>query len=259
VSARWAVPLGAVVNRDHPAAAGLSQQLVPIELVVHTLVHPEFGLYVIDSGITRDRAAGGHGPVIGHVARAALASIEPVSPLLDILELEGQALRGVFLTHTHIDHVLGLVDLPFDVPVTVGPGEGERNAIEDAALAPTIEAALAGRTVLEWPFDGAPPLGQVDAAVDVFGDGSLLALSVPGHSHGSTAFLVRSSSGPVLLTGDCSHTLWGWANGVEPGYLSADGDDNARSLRALRALADATPGIRVLVGHETDGASTGIR
>ena len=69
---------------------------------------------------------------------------------------------------------------------------------------------------------------------------------------------VTPDAGPVLVTGDCSHTQWGWEQGVEPGYLTADGPGNAKSLAALKALAAETPGIRVLVGHETDGVSTGI-
>ena len=36
--------------------------------------------------------------------------------------------------------------------------------------------------------------------------------------------------GPVLCTGDTSHTRWGWENGVEPGTYTADQAQNADSL-----------------------------
>jgi glyoxylase-like metal-dependent hydrolase (beta-lactamase superfamily II) len=109
---------------------------------------------------------------------------------------------------------------------------------------------LAGKQALqEWPFQP-DPQQQFDGVVDVFGDGSLFAISVPGHTAGSTAYLVRSTQGPVLLTGDASHTRWGWDNGVEPGDFTRDNDANLRSLQQMKALVARYPQIDVRVGHQ---------
>ena len=70
----------------------------------------------------------------------------------------------------------------------------------------------------------------VHGIIDVFGDGSVWAIHVPGHSPGSTAYLVRTPRGSKLLVGDASHTRWGWENGVEPGTFSLDGPRSAESL-----------------------------
>jgi hypothetical protein len=35
--------------------------------------------------------------------------------------------------------------------------------------------------------------------------------------------LARTTTGPVLLTGDTCHTRWGWDNSVEPGTSRARG------------------------------------
>jgi glyoxylase-like metal-dependent hydrolase (beta-lactamase superfamily II) len=87
--------------------------------------------------------------------------------------------------------------------------------------------------------------------LDVFGDGSLFALHVPGHTRGSTAFLARTLAGPKLLTGDACHTAWGWVHGVEPGSFSTDGPRSVGSLAALRALAAEHPEIEVHLGHQS--------
>jgi glyoxylase-like metal-dependent hydrolase (beta-lactamase superfamily II) len=86
--------------------------------------------------------------------------------------------------------------------------------------------------------------------VDVFGDGSVFALSVPGHTRGSVAFLVRTTHGPVLLTGDTSHTRWGWEHDVEPGSASADRSRNRISLLELEALVARHPQVQVRLGHQ---------
>ena len=86
--------------------------------------------------------------------------------------------------------------------------------------------------------------------VDVFGDGSLWALATPGHTPGSTAYLARTPTGPILLTGDTCHTAWGWQNGEPPGSFTADRDANRRSLNALRELAARHPKMQVRLGHQ---------
>ena len=87
-------------------------------------------------------------------------------------------------------------------------------------------------------------------AIDIIGDGSLYALRAAGHTPGSTAYLARTTEGPVLFTGDCSHTRWGWDHDVAPGTYTADHKTNTASLSALRKLAAAHPSIAVEVGHE---------
>ena len=86
--------------------------------------------------------------------------------------------------------------------------------------------------------------------LDVFGDGSVWALWVPGHTPGSTASLVRTPRGPVLLTGDASHTRWGWDNQVEPGTFTGDAARGAQNFKKLRAFVAAHPEVEVRVGHQ---------
>jgi len=86
--------------------------------------------------------------------------------------------------------------------------------------------------------------------LDVFGDGTVWALAVPGHTPGSTAYLARTPTGPVLLVGDACHTAWGWENGVEPGKFSADLPKSADSLARLKRLVARHPEIDVRLGHQ---------
>lgn len=115
-SARWSVPAKGVLDLDDPNTAAIAQDDVPIALTVHVLTHPSGGTFVIDTGIDRDLAEGGRGLV-----RAFAGSIEPTQSLGAILGDRVPA--AVLLTHAHLDHVLGLPDLPADVPVVTGPGE----------------------------------------------------------------------------------------------------------------------------------------
>jgi glyoxylase-like metal-dependent hydrolase (beta-lactamase superfamily II) len=156
---------------------------------------------------------------------------------------------GVFLTHLHLDHVLGLPDVPAQTPVYVGPGEVDAHHFMNAFVQGTTDRALGDKQLHTLHF-GAAAAGQL-AVLDVFGDGSLFALHVPGHTEGSLAFVARTTTGPVLMAGDACHTVWGWQNGVEPGTFSEDKPRSVVSLASLRALVARHPGTLVHPGHQS--------
>ena len=122
---------------------------------------------------------------------------------------EGIPLKGVFMTHLHLDHISGMPDVPRNVTFYTGPGEAEERKAENFFVT-GIEDHL---------FEGRPPIqefqftkdldGKFDGVIDVFGDGSLLAILTPGHTAGHVSYLARTPTGPVLLTGDACHTRWG--------------------------------------------------
>jgi glyoxylase-like metal-dependent hydrolase (beta-lactamase superfamily II) len=225
VAADWSVPLSGLLNLDHPVAkqAGLEDGEEAIQIYFHVLEHPRFGTYIVDSGVADAFRRSDDNPHLSFIIEMAMNT-----DALEVRMTTGEWMRergvkpaGVFLTHIHLDHIMGLPDLASDTPVYTGPAETGDNA-DDI-------------------FRG---------VVDVFGDQSVWALHVPGHSPGSTAFVVRTTAGPVLLVGDASHTSWGWRNGVEPGTFSDDKEGSADSLARLRSLVTRVPQLEVRLGHQ---------
>lgn len=256
-AARWSIPLSGLVDLTDPTAEVLTDADTPIVLPVHVLTHPDAGMFIVDTGVDSG-SVDGRGPVRGLI-RSFTASMEPVESLADILARQPAPLAGVLLTHLHLDHILGIPDVPASTPMFIGEGETEARKVEYALTRRTMRAVLDGHGPLHtWPVDEAISLGPVTAAWDVIGDGSLWALAMPGHTPGSTAYLARTTAGPVLFTGDTCHTRWGWEHGVTPGTFTADHVANRDSLAQLKALSALTPAMTVYVGHELSGADTGV-
>lgn len=114
---------------------------------------------------------------------------------------------------------------------------------------------VATQHVINSLLKGRPALQQWQGEiVDIFNDGSAFALHMPGHTPGSTAYLVNAQTGPVLVVGDVSHTQWGWDNQVEPGQFTRDQEQNQTSLQQLKLLAKQLkqqyPGTLVMLGHQ---------
>lgn len=246
--ANWQVPLSGMLNLNHPKAiaAGLADRKEPIQLFVYLLQHPKYGNFIIDSGVSESFIDAANNPDISWLVKKAMdtATIEVLQTTQSLSSQLDDTLRGVFLTHIHLDHIMGLKDIKSEVPVYLGAGDPASSALMHAATRGSTDRLLGNVDQLkEWRFDAS-------GVLDVFGDGSLWAIHSPGHSPGSTAYLVNSTGGPQLVVGDVSHTRWGWDNGVEPGSYSIDSETGIASLKKLKQLVQQHPSIVVHPGHQ---------
>jgi N-acyl homoserine lactone hydrolase len=253
-AADWEVDRDGLINLNHATAraAGLKAGPEAIHIFFHVIRHPTKGLFLIDSGVEEAlRKAPDTSVLKGLVANVMGRDKMKVHlTLAQFLAAQSQPVSGVFLTHLHVDHVLGLPDLPHGAKVYVGPGETDVSSFNHLFTRGVIDAALAKAAPLQaWRFQPEAN-GPFEAAIDIFGDGSLWALWVPGHTPGSTAYLARTATGSVLMVGDASHTAWGWSHDVEPGSFSHDQPRSAESLKRLRAFAAAHPSLDVRLGHQ---------
>jgi N-acyl homoserine lactone hydrolase len=98
-----------------------------------------------------------------------------------------------------------------------------------------------------WRKVGAP-LTTTEGDLDVFGDGSVIAYFLPGHTPGHMALLVRLKSGPVLLSGDVVHGHDTLALKAVPTF-NTDRAQSIASMERFERLAKET-GAKVIIQHE---------
>ncbi len=101
-----------------------------------------------------------------------------------------------------------------------------------------------------WLKDGSP-VEPVVGDKDVYGDGSVVMLSMPGHTPGSYALLVHlAKTGPVLLSGDIVHFEEQFKNdGVPP--FNTDRSQSLASMDRLHHMAKTLNAILV-VQHDAE-------
>ncbi|MBI3478966.1 MAG: MBL fold metallo-hydrolase [Nitrosomonadales bacterium] len=253
-SADWSVSLSGLLNLDSPAAkeADLRDRDEPIQIYAHVLKHPRFGNFLVDTGVSQKLVDNPGQAGVNWMIQKAM-HIERMhinkSTAAILQGLDGK-LSGVFFTHLHLDHVSGLPDIPDDVPLYIGSSESTATSFKNMFVRGANDQMLEGKQPLqEWHFQP-DPQGKFEGIVDVFEDGSVFAIQVPGHTAGSTAFLLRTTRGPVLLTGDACHTRWGWEHTVEPGDFTDNHARNLLNLQRLKNLVAAHPQIEVRLGHQ---------
>ena len=247
VSGDWAIDLSGLLNLEHPKAkaAGLSDRVEPIQIFTYSLNHPTKGTYLVDSGLSKGFLDIQNNKELSYIVKMAM-NTDLIKLHITTGEISNQlgGIDGVFLTHIHMDHIMGLTDLGPEVAVYVGPGETTITNLTNAATRGTTDRLLGNVKALhEWQFGDSK-------LIDIFGDGSVWAIHSPGHTPGATAYLANTTMGPQLMVGDATHTAWGWHNGVEAGTFSGNIPVSAISLARLKNLAGDVPGITAHPGHQ---------
>lgn len=255
VSADWSVDRSGLINLDNPKAkaAKLVDGLEPIQVFFHALHHPKHGSFIVDTGVERAlRDDPQHAALSGWAANAfGVERMKVRMPLADYLSAAPSPLRGVLLTHMHADHISGAPDVPHTVPFYGGRGEAHERNFLNVVVQPLTNRFLEGQLALREMAFAPDKANRFKGLIDLFGDRSLWAIYVPGHTIGSVAYLARTTRGPVLMTGDTCHTVWGWQNEVEPGSFTADREANRDSLARLKKLVAEHPSISVRLGHQS--------
>jgi glyoxylase-like metal-dependent hydrolase (beta-lactamase superfamily II) len=168
---------------------------------------------------------------------AALSNDAPLSPTLTHTIAEQLASLGVKpaqiamvgISHYHFDHVGQAAEFP-QAKLLIGKADFEALKMEPAPFG--ADPAL----LAHWLKDGAPA-EQVSGDKDIYGDGSVTMLSMPGHTPGSYALLVRlKGMGPLLLSGDVVHFEEQFKSNNVPGF-NTNRADSLASMDRLEHMA----------------------
>lgn len=149
----------------------------------------------------------------------------------------------VGVSHYHIDHIGQASDFP---NATLLIGNGDYKGLLSDPKPPMVEAG----PVMPW-VTGERPVDPVVGDRDVFGDGSVIMLAMPGHTPGHSGLLVNlKGAGAILLSGDLAHFHEMYDRG-EVLTLSSDRADVLASLDRMKKLA-VNRKATVIVTHDPD-------
>lgn len=113
------------------------------------------------------------------------------------LKLTPDRIETIGISHWHFDHVGQAPRFPQALLLM---GKGDLDLLR--ASPPVDEDSV--KALSHW-LSGDGKVEPVSRDHDVFGDGRVVMLKLPGHTPGHYALLVRLASGPVLLSGDLYH------------------------------------------------------
>lgn len=166
------------------------------------------------------------------------------------LKLGAKDIKYVIVSHAHFDHAGQLNDFP-NATLIIQRAELEAIGNTKVALEHHIQGDLftshiSGRTLKR--------VRLVDGDVDLFGDGTLKTIHIPGHTPGSMALLINfKNAGPYILSGDQWHFTENRQRNQVPAYNYSH-DDTLASSKKLEDLVSQTHATLVIQHEPTDNA-----
>ena len=138
----------------------------------------------------------------------------------------------VAVSHTHGDHVGNVALFPSSTIFIQG-----------------AEYEWAMTQPVKPDFAATQPIEKVTGDRDVFGDGSVMILSTPGHTPGHQSLLVvLAKSGPVLLSGDAVHFRDNWENRRVPS-MNFNREQTVASMQRIASVLE-TRKAQLWINHD---------
>ncbi|HEX8381154.1 MAG TPA: N-acyl homoserine lactonase family protein [Allosphingosinicella sp.] len=188
-----------------------------------------------DTGLT-DALVGNDLDNAGQTIRVKRSLVDQLAEL----KLKPGQIETIGISHWHFDHVGQAGRFP---QATLLMGKGDLALLRSTP--PVDEDSAKG--LAHW-LTGGGKVEEITADKDVFGDGRIVMLKLPGHTPGHYALLVRLASGPVLLSGDQYHFTEQVKNrGVPP--FNHDRSDTLASMDRFDRIA-ANLKAKVIIQHE---------
>ncbi len=137
------------------------------------------------------------------------------------------------ISHSHADHT-GQAALFPAARLIIGKADFDGVKDKDDPFGP-------------WRAQGAK-VTTTEGDLDIFGDGTVVAYFLPGHTPGHMALLVRLKSGPVLLSGDVVHGH----DTLELKAVPTFNNDRAQSIASMERFEKLAKesGAKVIIQHE---------
>jgi N-acyl homoserine lactone hydrolase len=185
-----------LIKGEDPVGYGLNKGDVKnTDMVVpcYLVVHPK-GTLLWDAGVIPDSAFKGNTPVTESDGSDIISSPKPLLPQLAALGYPPQSITYVAFSHYHGDHVANANAFAGSTWLVHA---AERDAMFAASPQDQSRYNLLrnSKTVILTATD-----------YDVFGDGTVVIKSAPGHTPGHQVLALKlPKTGPVLIAGDLWH------------------------------------------------------
>jgi glyoxylase-like metal-dependent hydrolase (beta-lactamase superfamily II) len=229
-------------------------EYVEVPVQAFLVEHPSAGPVLIDTGfhgsvaIEPGQAMGRFGGLLFKDVR--MEPNQAVPSQLRGLGIPPESVKTIVMTHLHSDHASGISHFP-EATFVISRDEwaaARKGGQTDGYIRRQYDHAFDYRLV---DFDGpdASSFATFGRALDLFGDGSVMLVFTPGHTHGHLSVVLRLESGEALITGDAAATR----RTISESHLPQRIDDEhrfRRSLREIQLYAEQTPGALIIPGHD---------
>lgn len=241
------------ISRSPIAYTGLfrsAKRRIWLPVITYLVEHPQ-GLLLFDAAWhtdVREHPMKHESFPLWFASKPDLPAGQAVNEHLHALGYQPSDLDYVLLSHMDVDHASGLAlvkeakhILASSEEIKAAKGANPRYCNKKLWRDISIEP-------IRFTQDAAAPYGM---SCDIFGDGTVKAIFMPGHSAGSVVLQVQRGDRFVLLVGDTGYAKSSWEQGRLPGPVYSR-NDLLKSLRWVSDMAKKKGCVEVLACHDSN-------
>lgn len=222
----------------------------------YLIEHPQ-GLLLIDTGWHREispegkynRFAQVKHMGVGHflLNQGVVPEGEALVEQLAAMKIQPQDIDYLILSHLHTDHASGLRQFTNAKRILAS-----REELDDTKKYAVRYTASMWKGVKFDPFSFEETgIGPVGRSLDLFGDGSVELIQIPGHTSGLTAVKLNGGGKFVLLFADGGYAKKSWEELIPPG-TALDEKQAFHSLEWIRQMSMNEDCLASLANHDPD-------
>jgi N-acyl homoserine lactone hydrolase len=223
----------------------------------YLIEHPK-GTVLVDCGWHREVSPQGEynkkaqithlSKMLFHVNQAKIASGQAVNEQLQALGIKTADIDYVLLTHLDCDHASGL-KLVRDAKHILVAADEVKCAARNSFV--RYNASMwQGVNMEEFQFNDTG-IGPVGKSYDLFNDGSIVLVNIPGHADGLFAVVIKNNDKFVLLFSDGGYASKSWKEMILPG-ISLDKKKQLASLQWIRDMSMKDNCLESIANHDPD-------
>ncbi len=228
--------------------------------------HPSYGLILFDTGYARRfidetkrfpyRIYRMTTPVRVSEADSAVAQVEK-------LGYQASDIRYIILSHFHADHICGCLDFPSSTFICSQKayqsvvGKTGLKAVQQGFIPNLLPENFASRVQFIEETQRIKVISPFNEGYDLFGDGSLIAVDLPGHAVGQIGVFFRTEQDQqIFLAADSCWLEEQYRRNSMPHALARlitdDQEAYRESLKKVHQLSVEHPEIEIIPSHCLD-------
>lgn len=221
------------------------QIIVPVS--AYLIEHPK-GTVLIDTSwdsVVRTDALKYQGWIHYKASHPYLPEGQAVDEQIKKLGYEPKDLDYVILSHLHTDHVSGL-RMVKDAKKILTSDIELKHALKNPMI---FKKFMWEDTKLEtFSFDKTD-IGPEQASFDLFGDGSVVFVHLPGHTYGMAGTLISNNGKFLLLCADAAYMPAGWEQMLIPG-ITVDDKKAYSSIKWVKETGAQPNCLAIIANHD---------
>lgn len=254
------VPYGASNLLDKAKSVLMKKYWFWLPVVSYLIEHPK-GLILVDTGWDRSISPDGTfdksvqakslgSRLLPMINMGLLPKDEAIDEQLEKLGYKASDLDYVLLTHLDCDHVCGLHQVADAKHILVSAEELEfatNGSLTNRIRYQKVWWEDVPLTTYEWTGNEGP----FKKSYDLFADGTIQMVNIPGHSAGLAAVKISNGEKFVLLDGDGAYGKTSWEKMILPG-ISDNRKEQRESLEWIREQSFDKNCVASLATHDVN-------